>query len=380
VTTPAAVSVPAISVATGAGASILGGGTAGVATDVAATIPGQAANAVTASGLPVDPAANPPPQPGQLAPTVSASASPDIVDGNQIVVLSALASDPNTPARPLSYTWTQVGFPAVAIANASTETATFTAPSVPTPTTLTFNVAVRNTAPLTTNATVTVQVNPLAHPPSVSFTAPTSIVAGSRVTMTGVVSSGATFAWKQTAGPAVALNNGTLLTVAFIAPPGPTTLTFELTATNSAGVSASAVRSIQILPDDVAVKAVIWDNRQAKGRLNVIANSSVINPTTPTPPAGMSMIASFWNANLPSSANGSESHPISVPMILVRDRPGQEPVCGSPLPCFQLNQNSVILGQPGSAAGSTFVQPSTVVVKSSLGGKASVSGAKIQVR
>lgn len=369
VATPTPVSVPVTSVATGAGSSILGGGTAGIAT----TTPAQAANT---AGQPVDPATNPPPQPGLLAPSVSASATPDIVDSNQIVILSALASDPNTPARPLSYTWTQVGFPAVAINNANTETATFTAPVVTTPTTLTFNVAVRNTVPLTSNATVSVLVNPLAHPPTVSFNAPTSVLAGSRVAMTGVVSGGATFAWKQTAGPAVALSNGALLSVAFIAPPGPTTLTFELTATNTAGVSASAVRSIQVLPDDVTVTAATWDNRQGKGRLNVVVNSSVINPATPTPTAGMAMVASFWNASLPSSAPGSESHPVSVPMILVRDRPGQEPVCGSPLPCFQLNQNSVILARTGA----TFVPPSTVLVKSSLGGKASVSGAKIQVR
>ena len=355
-------------------------GVAGTLTNsVGGAIPGT-------TTAPVDPAASaanttPPKIPTDaLPPTVTAAASPDIVDAQQIVVLSATASDPNTPARPLSYTWTQIGFPAVAITNATKDIATFTAPGVKTPTTLTFNVAVRNTASLTTNATVSVLVNPSVPPPSVSFGAPTSVVAGSRVVLNGVVSSGATFAWKQTAGSAVALNNATILKPDFIAPPGPASLTFVLTGTNVAGISATATRTIQIVPDDITVGSVIWDNHQGRGRLDVVASSSAITTASPTPPVGMTMTAMFWNSTLPSSANGSESHPVSVPMSLIKDVPGKEPVCGSALPCFQASPNGVIVDPGSSATRPVFIQPSSVVVKSSLGGRGSVTSAKIQLR
>jgi len=375
-TTASGVTTTPVTVASGVAGSF---GTTGTGTSGA--VPG----AITPAAL-VDPAtatANAAPQKtptDSLPPTAMATAAPELVEANQPVVLSVAASDPNTPALPLAYTWTQVGWPAVAIANASQETATFTAPSVTTPTTLTFNVAVRNTATLTTTATVSVRVNPLAPPPSVSFNSPTGVVAGNRVALTGVLRGGATFAWKQTAGSAVVLNNATTLKPDFVAPPGPASLTFALTATNAAGISATATRTIQVVPDDITLGRVIWNNRQGKGQIVVVASSSVITTTLPTPPVGMTMTAMFWNSSLPSSAPGSESHPISVPMLMVRDVPGREPVCGSPLPCFQVNQSGLISDSGHSAASPVFVQPTTVVVKSGLGGKVSVSGAKIQLR
>ena len=354
---------------------------AGATTPAAATVADATAATPAGGTTPTVPPASPTETaPDAGAPSATAFAAPDKVDANQEVTLSVAANDPNTPSRPLGYTWTQIGWPAVAITNATEATATFTAPGVTTPTTLTFNVAVRNSVPLVTNAQVTVLVNPLAAPPSVSFKLPASALAGDPVAMSGAVSSGAGFAWKQTAGPVVALNNASTLKPDFIAPAGPATLSFVLTASNVAGTSAIATRTLRVAPDEVAVGRAVWINGQGNGRLEIVATSSVITPASRTPPSGMGMTAIFWNSALPSSASGSESHPISVPMKLVKDVPGQEAVCGSPLPCFQLSQGGAIPDPDSPPASLVHVQPTTVVVKSSLGGRASVTGARIQLR
>src|SRR5471032_2343173 len=153
-----------------------------------------------------------------LAPLANAVATPASAASGQTVALSALtSSDPNTPARPLTFHWAQTGGPAVVLAGGNTATPSFNAPNVTANTTLTFNVKVMNTVPLTRNATVSVSVNPPSAPPSASINAPANAVAGSTVNLVGVVSNGAAFKWTQTAGPVVVLSASTSLSPSFIA-------------------------------------------------------------------------------------------------------------------------------------------------------------------
>jgi len=314
-----------------------------------------------------------------LAPIANAVASPASTASGQIVSLSALtSSDPNTPPRPLSYLWTQTSGARVSLAGANTATPSFIAPNVTTATSLSFNVAVRNTVPLTSVANVTVNVNPPSAPPSVSITAPASAVAGSTVTLTGVISTGAAFKWTQTAGPVVTLSAGNTLSPSFVAPRGPTSVKFTLSATSSAGASATVTRTIAIAADTVAIVTPTWDNRKGKGKLNIVATSTAI--ASATAPAGMSMTATFWNRDLAAGLPGSASNPITAPLDLVRDLPGQPPVCGNALPCFSAALVSVIVNPGTSSAVSVFVPPTTIVVKSSLGGSATVTGAAITVK
>jgi hypothetical protein len=307
-------------------------------------------------------------------------ATPAILASNQTVTLSAATStDPNTPAKPLSYTWTQIGGPVITL-NARAATTTFKAPIVTVATALKFSVAVRNTVPLTSSAVVSVIVNPPAAPPAVSFTAPSNVVAGSTVNLSGLVSNGATFVWTQTAGELVTLNAANTLKPSFIAPRGPAMLTFVLTATNASGSSAVASRVIAIVTDSITVGTIIWDNRKSKGKFSVVAYSSVITNLSPVPPPGMTMTVTFWNNTLPSFATGSESHPVSVPMTLIKDVFGQPIVCGTGLPCFEANLTEVIVDAGSPLATPLLVAPTTVVVKSSLGGAATVTGNRIRLR
>jgi hypothetical protein len=314
------------------------------------------------------------------APIANALATPAILASNQTVTLSAATStDPNTPAKPLSYTWTQIGGPVITL-NARAATTTFKAPIVTVATALKFSVAVRNTVPLTSSAVVSVIVNPPAAPPAVSFTAPSNVVAGSTVNLSGLVSNGATFVWTQTAGELVTLNAANTLKPSFIAPRGPAMLTFVLTATNASGSSAVASRVIAIVTDSITVGTIIWDNRKSKGKFSVVAYSSVITNLSPVPPPGMTMTVTFWNNTLPSFATGSESHPVSVPMTLIKDVFGQPIVCGTGLPCFEANLTEVIVDAGSPLATPLLVAPTTVVVKSSLGGAATVTGNRIRLR
>jgi len=313
------------------------------------------------------------------APIAVATATPTSATPGQSVSLSAQgSSDTNTPAQPLTFLWTQTGGPAVTLSGANTASASFSAPNVTVATTLSFSVAVTNTLSLTSIATVSLSVSPPAAPPSLTFFAPTSALAGSVVNMIGTVSDGATFKWTQTTGPLVTLTGADTLTPSFTAPTGPSSITFSLTATSVAGASVSLSRTIAVNADLLAIGSVVWDNRQGKGKLNVVANTNAI--FLGSPPAGISMSVKIWNANIAAGAPGSATNPITAPMDLVTNVPGQPPVCLTALPCFTASLVSVIADPGSSTAVRAFVPPTTVTVNSTLGGSATVSGTAIKVR
>jgi hypothetical protein len=318
--------------------------------------------------------------PTLLAPIAIAVATPASAASGQTVALSALSSsDPNTPTQPLSFLWAQTGGPVVVLNGANTASPTFKAPNVTAVTTLSFSVAVKNTVPLITVAKVVVSVKPAAVPPTLTFFAPPIAPTGSLVNMIGSISSGATFNWTQTAGPVVTLIGGSTITPSFVAPIAPTSITFVLTATTAAGASATISRTISVVADTVAIAPVVWDNRQGKGKLNIVATSSaIINASSP---AGLSMTATFWNSNIAAGRPGSATSPITAPMSIVSNVPGQPAVCGvSALPCFVASPVSVIVGPASTSTVQVFVAPTTVVVKSSFGGSATATGAAITVR
>jgi hypothetical protein len=82
-------------------------------------------------------------------------------------------------------------------------------------------------------------------PPTANAGAARTVAAGANVTLAGTATGTAplTFAWLQTAGPAVVLSNPAIANPSFTAPfpAASTALTFQLTVTNSAGSSSSSV-------------------------------------------------------------------------------------------------------------------------------------------
>src|SRR5204862_197692 len=95
------------------------------------------------------------------APTANAGAAQTVASAAP-VTLTGSATDPNVPARTLTYSWAQTAGPADALMNANTAVATFTAPTLTAgtaPATLGFTLTVDNGA-LTTTDRTTVTVNP----------------------------------------------------------------------------------------------------------------------------------------------------------------------------------------------------------------------------
>ena len=334
--------------------------------------------------------------PAAMPATITASAATPAtatVGTNTTVTLTATATDPNSPiVAPLSFTWSGPAGAVIANPKSPTTTATFT-PSVVG--TMTFRVTVANGVVPAATADVAVKVNPKAVPPQIaSFTAtPGAITAGGKVMLSATASdlSGrpVSFSFAQQGGPVVALVPATITgtapaaqtaTTTFTAPvAAPSTLTFVVAVTNTSGASITKAVTVRTLADVIFVTTATWDNRQLKGKLNVTAGSTVITPDALMPPAGMTMTAKFWNSTLPATAPGSAALPMSVPMTLVQNIPGQAPVCLSALPCFTVNAISVIADPRSSAASLSFLPPTTVVVTSNLGGSTTVGGATIRV-
>jgi hypothetical protein len=100
-------------------------------------------------------------EPPLVAPNANAGGA-QTVKASTFVTLTGAATDPNAPARPLAYAWTQSAGPTVTLTNANTLEAGFTAPALAVgaaPLTLDFTLTVSN-GPLMTAVTTSVVVTP----------------------------------------------------------------------------------------------------------------------------------------------------------------------------------------------------------------------------
>ncbi|MFC5522006.1 hypothetical protein [Polaromonas jejuensis] len=123
-------------------------------------------------------------------------------------------------------------------------------------------------------------------------------------------------------------------------------------------------------PDTLTINTAIWDNRAGKGKVNFVVTSSA-SPA----PKGMFMVATLSNANLPPTVPGSSALPISSEMVQVGNSPATPAVCPTAAKCWQLLAPGFIIdpaGQNGNGIP-TLVPPTTISVRSSLGGTATTN-------
>jgi hypothetical protein len=168
-------------------------------------------------------------------------------------------------------------------------------------------------------------------------------------------------------------------------------LVFELTASDSSGLSTTTFSTINVVTDDVTIHSVSWTGTQdkakgkaksiakANGRLNVVASSSAIAANTPLP-VGMSMTATFWSKEIRAGKFGSATQPVEVPMTLVKNLPGKPAVCANALPCFAVDLSEGVQDPKNKLSPPLLMLPSAVVVKSFLGGTKIAKGEAIRVR
>ena len=171
-----------------------------------------------------------------------ADAGPDLAvnEGSLVTLDGSASTDPDDGIG--AYQWTQTGGPIVVLAGADTDTATFTAPVGGAAEPLVFELTVTDNsgAAATDSATVTVNQFPIADAgPDQSVVELTNVMldGGGSSDPDGLV---ATFAWTQTEGPAVTIENADTATPGFTAPAAavPTDLVFQLIVTDDAGVDS----------------------------------------------------------------------------------------------------------------------------------------------
>ena len=184
-------------------------------------------------------------KPTKIAPQAKAGVDKTVKNGASVTLSGSQTTGAN------SYLWTQTAGTNVVLTNANSAIASFTAPKVSVKTTLKFQLSATNRAGSNQDEII-VTVNPDDATALVANAGnDQTVTAGDVVTLSGSQSTGTiqTFAWLQTAGSSVSLQQANTATATFTAPTvsSATVLTFKLTVSNESGPAEDSV-SVTVNP------------------------------------------------------------------------------------------------------------------------------------
>lgn len=194
-----------------------------------------------------------PPPPGSgttnTPPTASAGMDQVVTEGDTV----QLAGSGSDAEGPVTFAWTQTSGPAVMFSNAAIASPTFVAPMVTSQqqVVLTLTVTDSNNVSVTDSVTITVGSAIVDNPPTADAGVDQTVLEGTQVQLagSGMDAEGAvTYAWMQTAGPAVTLSNAAIANPTFTAPMvnAQQVLQFTLTVTDTNNATATDTVSITV--------------------------------------------------------------------------------------------------------------------------------------
>ena len=167
-----------------------------------------------------------------------------VAAGAAVSLSGAASSGPIT-----SYAWSQLSGPAITLTGANTASASFSAPNLLTASVITLQLSVAGA--FGQSSTDTVLINVAAVPPVFANAGiDQSVAAGAAVTVSAAGSTGpiSTYAWSQTAGPAVTLTGANSPSVSFNAP-NPlvaSVITLSLTVNGAFGQTSTSTVNINV--------------------------------------------------------------------------------------------------------------------------------------
>jgi hypothetical protein len=189
---------------------------------------------------------------GGPMPVAEAGVDVAVDEGATVALDGSASSDPTGAA--LSFSWTQLGGPAVTLAGATTARPTFTAPAVTTDAIVSFELAVRARG-FESRDVVNVVVRDTAGRtgPVADAGANMIVLGGATVVLDGSASTAPgslTYAWTQLTGDPVTLSDASAARTTFVAPRpfADTVLAFQLVVTDAGGVTATDAVTLLVRP------------------------------------------------------------------------------------------------------------------------------------
>lgn len=125
--------------------------------------------------------------------------------------------------------------------------------------------------------------------------------------------------------------------------------------------------------DTVAIFNATWDNKNGMGKINIKATSSV-SPAS----VGMFMTATISNSWMTPTAPGGVDNPIVAELVQLANTAAEPTLCPTSAPCWNLSAPGFIIDPGFGPFPPSLVPPTTIVVRSSRGGTATVTGTAIK--
>ena len=215
------------------------------------------------------------------APTADAGDDQEVLTGAAPVTLDGSGTDDDGTIA--SYAWTQDSGTTVTLSSTTTAAPTFTAPDAATD--LVFSLIVTDNDGANSAAdtvTITVSAPPVTNQPPVANAGldQRNVDTGAMVTLDGSGSTGdeLEYAWAQNTGATVTLSSTTVVSPTFTAPALANDLTFTLTVTDSANVTATDTVRIFVTASN-AFRIALADDTGIDG--DGITRNGVVNVSNP---------------------------------------------------------------------------------------------------